>query len=173
MSDIHLMYSKNEAEKKSHTWIKLQSLIYKRVQSSALLATFTPSNKKRLHHVHNMSKACAQRLLHVPSFQAEGKLAEPRNSLWLSLLKWLRSVQHYSSQLSFPEGSNEIVSCCCVVWDSDGNVTWVRWGTNIFILRLIFQTNTDAELTLQVFQHGKEILKRGSTNYLTGCLRNF
>lgn len=117
-----------------------------------------------------MSKACAQRLLHVPSLQAEGKLAEPRNSLWLSLLKWLRSVQHYSSQLSFPEGSNEIVSCCCVVWDSDGNVAWVRRGTNIFILRRIFQTNTDAELTLQVFQHRKEILK---AHFLTHSSNGF
>lgn len=70
------------------------------------------------------------------SFQAEGKPAKPTNALWLSSLKWLRSVQHYLSQLSFPEGSYEIVSCCCVVWDSDGNVSWGRRGTNIFIMWL-------------------------------------
>lgn len=69
-------------------------------------------------------------------FQAEGTLAELKNSLWLSSWRWLRSVEHYSSQLSLPEGSDEIVSCCCIVGDSDGDVPWGRRRTNIFIMRL-------------------------------------
>ena len=61
-----------------------------------------------------------------------------KNSLWLSSLKCLRSVQCYSSQLSFPEGSDEVVSCCCVVRELDGDVPWGRRGTNIFITGLVF-----------------------------------
>lgn len=90
-----------------------------------------------------------------------------KHSLWSSSLKWLRSVQHYSSQLSFPEGSNKIVSCCCVVWDSDSNVPWGRRGTNNFSIGLMFKMwlwrwynhQTDSESAhfpehIQTFPHG-------------------
>lgn len=44
------------------------------------------------------------------------------------LRRCLGSVQHDLSQLTFSEGSDEIVSGCCVVWDSDSDIPCVRKG---------------------------------------------